>query len=435
MLLELLSDFQISIPELGRIEARTQPVVLLTSNNSRELTEALKRRCLYLWLDYPELEHELADRAPARARAVRDGRPARWSRSSAWCATSTSRSRPRSPSRSTGRARCCCSAPTTSTPTTFRETMSIIVKHRTDLDIVAERVGVKLQELGTACADLGGRMPEAGPPGLRRPGARLRRGARAEGVAIGTSRAARRLRRARRGRLDRRGALPRGARRHAGQVPGGPARLRPRLRPLLLPRRRGRGRAPRASASRSGSARRRGRATRARSTSTRCASDRPGDAATAPRRRCATSPGWRSPPSGAEGEGSGVIGVDVQRIRRALGLRSEPQPELPAGRPAPRGHAARGAAPLRGAPAPRARARPDRAHRGAAAVAPAQRARPRAAQRARCRTSPPSTASSPSSSAAWPRRATSARATAATPTSTCAARCAPRCRPAASRSS
>src|SRR3982751_547205 len=59
MLLELLSDFQISIPELGRIEARTMPVVLLTSNNSRELTEALKRRCLYLWLDYPTPEHEL----------------------------------------------------------------------------------------------------------------------------------------------------------------------------------------------------------------------------------------------------------------------------------------------------------------------------------------------------------------------------------------
>ena len=59
MLLELLSDFQITIPELGRIEATTHPVVLLTSNNSRELTEALKRRCLYLWLDYPSTEHEL----------------------------------------------------------------------------------------------------------------------------------------------------------------------------------------------------------------------------------------------------------------------------------------------------------------------------------------------------------------------------------------
>src|SRR5438067_11060853 len=54
MLLEVLSDFQISIPELGRVESTTHPVVLLTSNNTRELTEALKRRCLYLWLDYPE---------------------------------------------------------------------------------------------------------------------------------------------------------------------------------------------------------------------------------------------------------------------------------------------------------------------------------------------------------------------------------------------
>src|SRR6266478_3134696 len=59
MLLELLSDFQISIPELGRFEARTRPVVVLTSNNSRELTEALKRRCLYLWLDYPSVDREL----------------------------------------------------------------------------------------------------------------------------------------------------------------------------------------------------------------------------------------------------------------------------------------------------------------------------------------------------------------------------------------
>ena len=115
MLLELLSDFQISIPELGRIEARTHPVVLLTSNNSRELTEALKRRCLYLWLDYPTRRARAGDRPAARARAARDGRaPARRGRRR-WCASSTSRSRRRSPSRSTGRARCCCSAPRTST--------------------------------------------------------------------------------------------------------------------------------------------------------------------------------------------------------------------------------------------------------------------------------------------------------------------------------
>ena len=59
MLLEVLSDFQVSIPELGVVEARSHPLVLLTSNNSRELTEALKRRCLYLWLDYPDAEREL----------------------------------------------------------------------------------------------------------------------------------------------------------------------------------------------------------------------------------------------------------------------------------------------------------------------------------------------------------------------------------------
>ena len=59
MLLEVLSDFQISIPELGVVEAQSMPIVLLTSNNTRELTEALKRRCLYLWLDYPSIEREV----------------------------------------------------------------------------------------------------------------------------------------------------------------------------------------------------------------------------------------------------------------------------------------------------------------------------------------------------------------------------------------
>ncbi len=59
-LLEILSDFQVSIPELGTISARHMPIVILTSNNMRELSEALKRRCLYLFIDYPNLEAELA---------------------------------------------------------------------------------------------------------------------------------------------------------------------------------------------------------------------------------------------------------------------------------------------------------------------------------------------------------------------------------------
>jgi MoxR-like ATPase len=145
MLLELLSDFQISIPELGRIDARTQPVVLLTSNNSRELTEALKRRCLYLWLDYPDLEHELAivrlhtpelgeeiaRRLVEVVAMVRDldlKKPPSIAESIDWA-----------------RALLLLGAADIDAQV-FRETMSVIVKHRTDLDVVAERVGVKLAE-------------------------------------------------------------------------------------------------------------------------------------------------------------------------------------------------------------------------------------------------------------------------------------------------
>jgi MoxR-like ATPase len=144
MLLELLSDFQISIPELGRIEARTQPVVLLTSNNTRELTEALKRRCLYLWLDYPDLEHELeivrlhspeldehvARRLVEIINQVRDldlKKPPSIAESIDWA-----------------RALLLLGA-TDIDADIFRQTMSVIVKHRTDLDTVAERVGVKLE--------------------------------------------------------------------------------------------------------------------------------------------------------------------------------------------------------------------------------------------------------------------------------------------------
>lgn len=58
-LLEILSDFQVSIPELGTISAIHQPMVLLTSNNTRELSEALKRRCLFLYVDYPTADNEL----------------------------------------------------------------------------------------------------------------------------------------------------------------------------------------------------------------------------------------------------------------------------------------------------------------------------------------------------------------------------------------
>ena len=59
-LLEVLSDFQVSVPELGVIKAPTPPIVIITSNRTREIHDALKRRCLYYWVDYPDAERELA---------------------------------------------------------------------------------------------------------------------------------------------------------------------------------------------------------------------------------------------------------------------------------------------------------------------------------------------------------------------------------------
>ncbi|MDP9376017.1 MAG: MoxR family ATPase [Actinomycetota bacterium] len=150
MLLELLSDFQITIPELGRVSARTHPVVVLTSNHTRELTEALKRRCLYLWLDYPARERELeivrlhAPELPERVsrklvevtELVREldlRKPPSLAESIDWA-----------------RALVLLGA-NEITAEVFGQTMSVIVKHRTDLALVAERVGVHLQtEHGTA---------------------------------------------------------------------------------------------------------------------------------------------------------------------------------------------------------------------------------------------------------------------------------------------
>src|SRR5882757_1466492 len=145
MLLELLSDFQITIPELGQISATTMPIVVLTSNDSRELTEALKRRCLYLWLDYPgveremeivllhapEMKVELARRLVEVIEMVRDldlKKPPSIAESIDWARTLL------------------LMGVDDIDRETFANSMSIIVKHRTDIDLVAERVGLKLPE-------------------------------------------------------------------------------------------------------------------------------------------------------------------------------------------------------------------------------------------------------------------------------------------------
>ena len=72
-LLEVLSDFAVTVPELGTIAAAEPPAVVITSNRTRELHDALKRRCLYHWIDFPELEREVAIirlRAPGCLRAA-----------------------------------------------------------------------------------------------------------------------------------------------------------------------------------------------------------------------------------------------------------------------------------------------------------------------------------------------------------------------------
>jgi MoxR-like ATPase len=143
MLLEVLSDFQISIPELGVVESRTRPLVLLTSNNSRELTEALKRRCLYLWLDYPSVERELEIvqlHAPELEEQI-----ARKLVEVVHMVRALDLKKPPSIAESIDWARALLLLGAEDVDQGVLErTMSIIVKHRTDLDLVAERVGVKL---------------------------------------------------------------------------------------------------------------------------------------------------------------------------------------------------------------------------------------------------------------------------------------------------
>jgi MoxR-like ATPase len=147
MLLEVLSDFQISIPELGRIEAKTHPIVVLTSNNSRELTEALKRRCLYLWLDYPEVEREMEI---VRLHAPElDEQLARRLVEVIHMVRQLDLKKPPSIAESIDWARALLLLGADDIDRSlFERTMSIIVKHRSDIDLVAERVGVRLGEEG-----------------------------------------------------------------------------------------------------------------------------------------------------------------------------------------------------------------------------------------------------------------------------------------------
>lgn len=145
LLLELLSDFQVSIPELGTVHAQSRPLVLLTSNAARELTEALKRRCLYLTLDYPSPERErdiLLEHVPelpeaiafriaevaAKIRELDLRKPPAISETIDWAHSLL------------------LIGADSIDSAVLRETLPVVLKHRTDLELVAERAGAILGE-------------------------------------------------------------------------------------------------------------------------------------------------------------------------------------------------------------------------------------------------------------------------------------------------
>ncbi len=104
-LLEVLSDFQITIPEIGTIKAEQPPIVIITSNRTREIHDALKRRCFYYWIDYPNAERELEilkRKAPGAGERRCRARSSPSCRSCARWICSSCRASPR---RSTGRRR------------------------------------------------------------------------------------------------------------------------------------------------------------------------------------------------------------------------------------------------------------------------------------------------------------------------------------------
>ena len=258
MLLEVLSDFQISIPELGVIEARTHPIVVLTSNNSRELTEALKRRCLYLWLDYPEVEREmeivrlhtpeideqLARRLVEVIHMVRQldlkkppsiAESIDWARALLLLGADDIDARPLRADDEHHRQ-----APHRHGP-----------GGRAGRDEARRRQGPRrgsggmstpgrraVRETGPGAGPERARLVSSPlPPGLAPRLVSFCEELRGEGVAIGTSEILDAFEALDDGALDARGGLPRGARGDRREVAGGPPGVRAALRPLLLPRR------------------------------------------------------------------------------------------------------------------------------------------------------------------------------------------------------
>jgi len=139
-LLEVLSDFQVTIPELGTIEAPSRPLVIVTSNRTRDLHDALKRRCLYHWIDYPVLEREVQI-VKARAPEISETLIRK-------VAAAVARMRRMDMAKKPGVAETIDWAraldflgATTLEPKIADETLGSVVKDRDDLDMVREQLG------------------------------------------------------------------------------------------------------------------------------------------------------------------------------------------------------------------------------------------------------------------------------------------------------
>ena len=132
-LLEVLSDFQVTIPELGTIKAEEPPIVIITSNRTREVHDALKRRCLYHWVGYPDAAREIGHHQGQAAARLR----ARWRRrssaSSRRCAAAISTRRRASPRRSTGSRRLHELDASSLDPQTVNDTLGVLLKYQDDI--------------------------------------------------------------------------------------------------------------------------------------------------------------------------------------------------------------------------------------------------------------------------------------------------------------
>ena len=161
-LLEALSDFQVTIPELGTIKAQEPPIVILTSNRTREVHDALKRRCLYHWVDFPSFDREMAILQARVPEAPRSCRPRSWpsSRRSGRRISS----RPRAWPKSIDWARCLIALDTLAlSPEVISDTLGAVLKYQDDIAKIAGSRGHAHPERGPRDPRAAGLM-DAAPP-------------------------------------------------------------------------------------------------------------------------------------------------------------------------------------------------------------------------------------------------------------------------------